>query len=276
MTKRPAAAMLGGRSFGLMVPRHQIIRPFVALAVVAVALVAMSCGAYVKNPPTSDVVTQIPFQAGESHTYSLEKDGDKQGDAVLTVEQSGDQFVLRQKFSDDKGNSDESTATVDPATLKPSASHRDVIDNDNNTRAVADAQYQTPAKDCDANIVVQIKQQNFKPADAEKPDSERSSPRCVPEHAYDNDSSLWLWRTIKFEKGYSVSYRTIIADRGIEQGVTVMVKQQTQIDTESGKTDVWLVDIKADANTQEAWIATSPDHRILRYNNGTLVFVLTD
>ena len=36
-----------------------------------------------------------------------------------------------------------------------------------------------------------------------------------------------------------------------------------------------LVDIKADANTQQAWFAATDDHRLLRYNNGSLVFVLT-
>ena len=218
----------------------------------------------------------VPWRAPESHTYRLESDGDKKGDAVLSIEMEGDHLVLRQRFSDDKGNVDESTADVDPSTLKPLSSRRDVLDKENNTRAVAEAEYQTPAKDCDANIVVQIKQTNFKPPDEATPDSERSSPRCVPEHAYDNDASLFLWRTIKFEKGYTVTYRTIIADVGKEQGLTLMVKDRTTIDTDAGKMDAWLVDIKADANTQQAWFATTDDHRLLRYNNGSLVFALTD
>src|SRR5438876_123044 len=249
--------------------------PVIALIVAVLSILSSACAAHIVNPKAEDVVSTVPWRAPESHTYRLESDGDKKGDAVLSVETEGDHLVLKQRFSDDKGNVDESTANVDASTLKPLSSRRDVLDKDNNTRAVAEAEYQTPAKDCNANIVVQIKQTNFKPPNADKPDSERSSPRCVPEHAYDNNASLFLWRTIKFEKGYSVTYRTIIADRGIEQGVTLMVKDRTTIDTDAGKMDAWLVDIKADANTQQAWFAATDDHRLLRYNNGSLVFVLT-
>jgi len=240
------------------------------------ALLSTACAAHLVNPNAEDVVTTVPWRAPESHTYRLESDGNKKGDAVLSVDTEGDHLVLKQLFSDDKGNTDESTANVDPSTLKPLSSRREIVDKDNNTRVVAEAEYQTPAKDCSKDIVVQIKQTNFKPPDADNPDSERSSPLCVPEHAYDNDASLFLWRTIRFEKGYNVTYNTIIADRRLQQGVTLMVKDRTTIDTDAGKMDAWLVDIKADANTQQAWFATTDDHRLLRYNNGSLVFVLTE
>ena len=154
------------------------------------------------------------------------------------------------------------------------SSRREVIDKD--TRSLAEASYEDVDKDCSSKRIVHVKQSVFKPATDDNPDSTRSSPLCVPAHSYDNDSSLFIWRTIKFEKGYTASYNTIIADRRLKQGVTLFVRDQTQIDTRDGKTDAWLVDIKADANTQQAWFATTPDHKLLRYNNGTLEFVLAD
>ena len=38
---------------------------------------------------------------------------------------------------------------------------------------------------------------------------ERQSGLSVPEHSYDNDSSLFLWRTIDFREGYEARYITI-------------------------------------------------------------------
>jgi hypothetical protein len=220
-----------------------------------------------------DVVTTVPFSAGESHSYTLQRDNKDIGTTVLSVDAADGQLVLKEASSDDKGNSDVSTVTVDPATLKPISGHREVTDS--HQRRVLESSYEATDKDCSSKIVVQLQQQNFKPPDADKADSTRSNPLCVPEHAYDNDSSLFLWRTIKFEKGYEASYKTVLTNRRTTQIIDLLVKDQVHISTPAGDFDAWLVNITAEASTQQAWYATTPDHRLLEYNNDGLIFLLT-
>jgi hypothetical protein len=98
----------------------------------------------------------------------------------------------------------------------------------------------------------------------------------VPDHSYDNNSALFLWRTINFEKGYTVLYRTVLADRRDTQTLTLRVGDQGKLTTSAGEVDAWMVDIEAGTGTQRAWFATSPDHRILRYDNGGLVFEIEE
>lgn len=221
-----------------------------------------------------DVVTTVPFAAGDTHAYTLERDNENIGTTVLSVESADGHLVLHESSTDDKGNSDDSAVTVDGTTLKPVSGHREVTDKDQ--RRTLDSGYEATDKDCSSKMVVQLKQENFKPPDADKPDSTRSNPLCVPEHAYDNDTSLFLWRTIKFEKGYEASYKTVLTNRRTTQTIDLLVKDQVRLTTRAGDVDAWLVNINAEATTQQAWFATTPDHRLLQYNNDGLLFILQD
>lgn len=245
-----------------------------ALLLVAPALVlaASACTPSDSCPKCQDVVTGVPWQAGEKLTYSLTQDSADKGETQLVVEKDGANFVLRQLSHDEKGNSDSSSVTVDAATLKPASGTREIIDS--TQRTVLTAAYESGTKDCDAGLAVQIKQEVYKPPSAEKPDSTRSNPLCITEHSYDNDTSLFVWRTIKFEKGYTVMYRTVLTGRRTTQIVTLTVRDQERITTPAGDFDAWFVEIAADQSTQQAWFATSDDHRLLRYDNANLTFML--
>lgn len=242
------------------------------LLALPMVFVAALCSSAKECKRCVDVVDRVPFSASESYTYSLQRDDKQIGTTVLSVEPSGGQFVLRQTSSDDKGNSDTSTVTVEQNTLKPISGHREVVDKDQ--RRVLDTAYESVDKDCSSKMVVKIKQEVYKPPDAGKPDSTRSNPLCVPEHAYDNDISLFLWRSIKFEKGYEASYQSVLANRRTTQIIDVLVKDQVRITTPAGDFDAWLVNITAESSTQQAWFATTPDHRLLEYNNDGLIFLL--
>lgn len=254
----------------MMVPRR------LALVLVAPVLVlaGSACTAGDACPKCQDVVTGVPWQPAEKHTYQLKQDGTDKGETQLAVEKDGANFVLRQLSHDEKGNSDNSSVTVDAAALKPVSGTREIIDA--SQRTVLTTAYESGAKACDSGLVVQIKQQVYKPPSAEKPDSSRSSPLCLKEHSYDNDASLFLWRTVKFEKGYTVTYRTVLTGRRATQIVTVNVKDQERVTTPAGDFDAWFVEITAAQSTQRAWFATSSDHRLLRYDNDNLTFLLKE
>ena len=243
-----------------------------AVAVIApLAFAAFGCQATSECKNCRDIVVGVPWSAPETHTYTLTEDGDVKGAVELSVESSDGGFVLHQKASDDKGNSDESRVTVDGSTLKPLDSTRTIIDS--SERKVAESTYEdVDSGTCSSGRIVRVKQTTYKPPDADKPDSTRSNPMCLPDHAYDNNASLFTWRSITFDRFETMSYVTVLADRRNTQIVTLRVRNEEQLQTASGTVDAWRVDIDSPSGAQRAWFATSDDHRLLRYDNGTTVF----
>ncbi|MGE0688520.1 MAG: hypothetical protein AB7P33_17390, partial [Dehalococcoidia bacterium] len=114
---------------------------------------------------------------------------------MLSIDVQGAQTVLSQKFTGE--TSDESAVTVDSKTLKPISARREII-----------------AKDDD--VVIET---TYSETGASIKQGDKQSGLSVPEHSYDNDTSLFLWRTLPFEVGWEGSYTTIITNRRSRQKV---------------------------------------------------------
>jgi hypothetical protein len=234
-------------------------------------LAAVACDSEGAGPTRAAIVTDIPWEAPQTYSYVLQNaDREEQGRGTISVIRDGSDFVFRQRFIDDDGNSDEAILTVDDETLFPIAGRRTIIDADDDRRVLLETQYEELS---DGSEGVCIKQSNFSPRDSDEPDSTRSNPLKVPQNAYDNDSSLFLWRTIPFEEGYSQTYTAVIANRRDKRPVTLRVRRQERIATPAGEFDAWLVGIEAEGGFQEAWFATTPDHKLLVYDNNEVVFL---
>ena len=235
------------------------------LLLVVLAMVLAACATDDGGVETQDVVSQIPWTAPEELRYRLtDDDGDRIGNAALSVEREGDAFALTQLFEDDEGNRDDSTVIADAVALKPRTMRRQIIDEEQDRRVVAEAEY---TKDEDGRDIVRITARNYSPADDVEPDSERSNPLRVPEHSYDNHSSLFLWRTIPFEDGYTASYTTVYSNSRETGVLTLHVRGQERVRTPAGEFDAWLLEIDDGNETQQAWYATTDDHRLLVYDN---------
>jgi hypothetical protein len=243
------------------------------IAVSSLLLFASACET-LDDPDTTDIVSAIPWADDEEHAYRLFEDSDLIGETVLTVERDGDTFVLTQRSSDDKGNVDMSTVVVDADTLKPIRGTRDILDEEH--REVAQATYEdVDTSDCDSGRIVRIEEQIFDPPDESTPSVPRRAPLCLPEHSYDNDTSLFIWRTIPFEEGYLANYETILAGTRRTQNVRIEVVDRVT-DTPAGEFDAWLVHIGAEGKTQRAWFSTDPDHRLLAYQNDDFTFEIVE
>jgi hypothetical protein len=251
-------------------------RSRIALMIAGCALAAAvaGCASTTNAPAHTDIVTQIPWTAPETHTYELRENNKPKATTVLSIEKKDDTFILTQTTKDDSGNADESISTVDATTLKPISNTHAISDKDQ--RRVADATYEDVDKDCSSKRIVRIKQNTFKPPDSSTPDSSRSNPLCVPEHSYDNDSSLFIWRTLKFEKGYSVVYNAVFSNRRDTQSVTLTVGGKEIVKTPAGDIEAWIVNLNADQLTQKAWFATTPDHKLVAYQNESFFFRLKE
>ncbi|HEY8173693.1 MAG TPA: DUF3108 domain-containing protein [Dehalococcoidia bacterium] len=251
--------------------RRHLRRLLLPLIIAGSLLVAAGCDSDGAGPTRASIVEDIPWTAPQAYRYVLkDEDQKEQGRGTIAVRSDGDNFVFRQQFSDADGNSDEALLAVHADTLLPIAGRRTIIDSGDDRRSVVDTQYEQLS---DGSNGVCIRQTVFKPPTKEEPDSTRSNPLKVPPNAYDNDSSLFLWRTIKFEQGYSVTYTAVIANRREKRPVTLRVRKQERVATPAGEFDAWLVGIEAEGMVQEAWFATTPDHKLLVYDNNDVVFL---
>jgi hypothetical protein len=256
--------------------RPRLIRTLAVALVAPLLLLAASCNTGVECLHCQDIVSTIPWTAPEAHTYTLTQDGQTKGKITLSISEDGDIFALEQNSVDDKGNSDISVVRADQQTLKPRAYHREVIDSAQ--KRVVDVTYDDiDTSKCKTGRQAQITQTTFDPPSRSEPNSTRKIPVCVPENSYENDSSLFLWRTIKFEKGWTANYRTMLSNRGDErQTVVITVVGQQKLKVGGTDVDTWLVTMEADQSQQRGWFAATPDHRLLRYSNGSLTFDITE
>jgi hypothetical protein len=239
------------------------------LLIVVLSLSAVVLGACAEDDSGDlvDIVTTIPYTAPEAYRYVIvNEDEEVQGEGVLSLAEDRDgNVVFTQRFADDEGNSDTSTVVAQPGTLRPMRGQREIVDAGDDRRAVAISRYTQPGE---PDPVVRIAELNYDPA-AEDDPSLRCSPLEIDsEHYYDNDTSLLLWRTITFEEGWSGTYMNVLSNRRTQAPLTVRVQRQEKVATREGEFDAWLVRIEGEGRqSQRAWYATTPDHKLLAYNN---------
>ena len=212
--------------------------------------------------PTQDIVATIPWQASEELRYALtDEDGNEVASGVHTIERDGANYVLITHYESPNGNTDTATVVVDAQFLKPISSLR-LIENDN--------------PDDEDRIEVEY---TDRPVDPARPpgfpvaaliitgDGDKQSGLTVDEHSYDNDSSLFLWRTIAFAEGYESSYVTVITNRRTDQQVILRVPRKETVVVPAGEFTAWRLEIITSNARQVAWYADSPTRPLVRYDN---------
>jgi hypothetical protein len=235
------------------VEAHGIVRLIASLVASLLALTLACSGD--SGPPTSDIVSTIPWSrsGGEILLYSVvNDDGESQGQITLSVAPAGSDTTLGQ-FFDGERTTDEIEVVVDSPTLKPKSSRRSI---------------ETPT---DTEVI----ETTYTPEGALIRQGERQSGLSVPEHAYDNDSSLFLWRTIDFRDGYEASYITIITNRRERQKVVLRVRGKETVHVPAGEFTAWHLEVRTSNARQHAWFADTPARHLVRYDNDRgLIFEL--
>jgi hypothetical protein len=197
-----------------------------------------------------------PWRDGEALSYRLvDDDGKMLAEGVLRVEFEGGQTVLSQEFTSSEAQ-DTASVTVDSRTLKPVSARREIDRQGDGDDETIEVTY------TDEGAL--IKQ------------GDRQSGLSVPQHAYDNDSSLFLWRTLPFAEGYEASYVTIITNRRSRQEVYLRVIGKESVTVPAGTFDTWRLEITTSNARQTAWIADTPARPLVRYDNDRdVIFELT-
>ncbi len=209
---------------------------------------------------TKDLTISVPWTAPETSQYVLLSRNGKEevGRGTLEIAKGDGTYELSLKFQNGE-DYDNSTTVVDATTLKPISVHRDRLVDGKHKEL--NATYDPTAK------VVTITEV--------KDSSERPVPHRLKDNYYDNDSSLFLWRSIPFVVGYVNIYRTVVTGSGEQQVVHVEVKPKERIEVPAGTFDAWRVQIESRDNKQLAWYADTPEHPLVQYDNGIQLFQLT-
>jgi hypothetical protein len=249
-------------------------------------LLAAGCQT-LEEPETADIVSVIPWGASEERTYRLYSGDDEIGKTTLTVERveadgSDDFFRMTQRSEDDEGNLDTATVDVETDSLKPLAGIREIVDADRREVAASCYEYvgghscdEIDAAECDDGIIVGIEERVYEPPDEEEPDIPRRAPMCVPEHSYDNDTSLFIWRTIAFEERFEINYTAVLT--GVRDTQTVRISVLDRVDTTPiGERDAWYVQITGDGKNQYAWFSADDERVLLAYQNDDFTFELME
>lgn len=173
---------------------------------------------------------------------------------MVAVIIDGETTKLIQTFISDAAH-DTIEVVVDSATLKPVSSLREIEETDGDETRI-EVEYTA-----DGALI--------------KQNDDKQSGLSVPEHSYDNDASLFLWRTLPFAEGYEGSYNTIITNHRTRQKVNLRVAGLETVTVPAGTFEAWRLVITTSNARQIAWYANTPERTLLRYDNDrNLIFEL--
>jgi hypothetical protein len=231
------------------------MRPFVLLVCVLSCVVA-ACGDRVESD-TAPIVSSVPFVDGERLRYGLIDDmGAKIAEGTLTVSRSGDSLRLDQSYrSLVQESTDTANILVHPETLRPHLMER-VVQGPDGT-----AEYRA-TYGSDSRTV-----------DLER-DDEQPRTLKLPAHAYDNESSLWLWRALPFADDYDARYVSVNTVERSRQTVAVTVTARERLEVPAGAFETWRVQVRNGRATGVAWVSVDTPHQVVQWDNGEVTFRL--
>jgi hypothetical protein len=96
----------------------------------------------------------------------------------------------------------------------------------------------------------------------------------LPANAYENESSLWLWRTLPFAEDYRARYVSVNVVERKRQTVELEVTGQQTITVPAGTFNTWRLQVRNGRATRVAWINVDAPHQIVRWDNGSTVLSL--
>lgn len=252
-----------------MSPR--LLRATTVVLLLAISVLAACDGATPKGD-TEDVVTQIPFVAGERLVYAIQNgDGVRLGTGTLTVAVEGDHLALRQTYTEASppvgkpASTDGASVEVDAKTLRPLAGMRSIARRQGD-EARLDAYTWTYGTASGKDVLRST---------AVKHD-ERPSLKDITlrDHYYDNETSLWLWRTLAFAEGYDKFYVSANAVEQEQQTVNLSIRQRETVEVPAGKFEAWRLLFRNGRAVRTAWVNVDAPHEVVKWDNGEVVFLL--
>ena len=105
-------------------------------------------------------------------------------------------------------------------------------------------------------------------------DDEQTRTIEIGAHDYEDQSSLWLWRTLALGEGLDARYTTVDPREGGRVTANVMQVDRQTLETPVGAFDTWVLQIRTGRETVNVWVHVEAPHQVVRFDNGRLFFEL--
>jgi hypothetical protein len=202
--------------------------------------------------------------AGERLAYRLVEAGSAIGWGELETPREGDRWRLEQRYGTgpEVGRIDDvrdlSRVWVGDA-LKPLASERTIRRADGTAEGYA-IDYAAAEQRIHSTVTKggEIEQREFR----------------LRDHAYDNESAFWLWRSLDLREGYLERYVSVNPLERSQQTVELRVTERTTIEVPAGSFEVWRLQVRNGRATRVAWIEVAAPHRLIQWDNGSTLMQL--
>ncbi|MDA0269651.1 MAG: DUF3108 domain-containing protein [Chloroflexi bacterium] len=244
-----------------------------ALALGLVALLAAGCQGATPSAPTGDIVGSAAWAAEERLVYYLRTvEGDLVGHGTLETHLDGDRLVLVQQYTEagtpagGTPATDTTIVTVDATTFAAVSGERVIVRRASDDSMSEERYDWTYEVDAEGDLrLASIRTQGG--------DTDEGSVR-LRDYAFDNESSLWLWRTLAFEEGFNRNYVSVNPMDRSQQTVNLQVPQRETVTVPAGEFEAWRLIFRSGRAVRTAWISVDAPHVVLRWDNGDLVFEL--
>ena len=240
------------------------------------ATLATGCAAVTPSASTSTIVEQVPLVDGERYVYELSTlEGEVIGSGELSTRIEGTRFVLEQRYEgvpiDGRAApTDVTELAVDATSFAPFGALREAtLEGDDGLPELDTYDWSYAAGDDederDELTVVQT-------SDGDQ-DTDQMRLR---DNYYDNESSLWLWRTLDFNEELDVNYVSVNPIQQTQQTVNIQTPAIETVEVPAGTFEVWRLIVRNGRAIRSAWINAAPPHQILQWDNGDVIFRLTE
>lgn len=248
-------------------------RATLTLATTFAALLLAACAGASPSGKTEAVVAQVPFAPGERLVYAIrDAQGARLGTGTLTAVVAAEgRLSLRQSYEEASPPSglppsvDAASVEVDAKTMAPSAGTRQVARR-RGTEAPVDGYTWTYGEVGGKDVL--------RSTAVKHGESPSLKDIVLRDHYYDNETSLWLWRTLAFAEGYEKFY---VSANGVEQEqqtVSVSIRQRERIEVPAGSFEAWRLIFRSGRAVRTAWVNVDAPHEVVKWDNGDVVFVL--
>ena len=250
---------------------HRLLRLTPAALFVA-TLFLTGCDGATPSGKTEDVVTQISFAPGERLVYGIrDAAGTRLGTGTLTVVEQGGHLALRQTYEEAAPPSglppstDGGSVEVDAKTLRPLAGTRQIARREGNVAPV-DGYTWTYGEVSGKDVLRTTAIKHGK--------SPSLKDITLRDHYYDNETSLWLWRTLDFAEGYDRFYVSANAVEQEQQTVNLSIRQRETVEVPAGTFEAWRLLFRNGRAVRTAWVNVTAPHEVVKWDNGEVIFVL--
>ncbi|MQC16715.1 MAG: hypothetical protein DWG82_00605 [Chloroflexi bacterium] len=221
---------------------------------------------------TSDIFETAPWQPGESLRYQVANTaGEIIGTGVLSSELDEDRILIRQEYRELETaagvtpNSDTTSVWVDASTFRPIEGQRAIVRRDDGGASEERWQWRFAVEEGQPILISTHIEGSREP---------RERTLRLRDHYYDNESSLWLWRSVDLGEEHEDYYVSVNPLEASQQTIHLRVPQTESVVVPAGEFDSYRLLFRTGRAVRTAWIEAEAPHRVLRWDNGDVTLEL--